>query len=71
MDIIELLDCLSTQIESAYETLDFVQKDKLCDEHIKKVLTNQIGMLVFCCKEIEEIKILTQINVKTIYDKIS
>lgn len=58
----ELLECLSIELESVAETLILVQKDEKCDEHIKKVLNNQIGMLVFCQKEIHEITKLIKLN---------
>lgn len=58
----ELLECLSIELESIAETLILVQKDEKCDEYIKKVLNNQIGMLVFCQKEIHEIIEMIKLN---------
>ncbi len=53
----ELLKCLYSQLESIAETLVLIQENEECTRRIKKILTNQIGMLVFCQKEISEIKI--------------
>ena len=58
----ELLECLSIELESIAETLILVQKDEKCDEYIKKVLNNQIGMLFFCQKEIHEIIEMVKLN---------
>lgn len=58
----ELLECLSVELESIAETLILNQKNENCNEHIKKVLNNQIGMLVFCQKEIHEITKLVKLN---------
>ncbi|RHP70708.1 hypothetical protein DXA62_12035 [Coprobacillus sp. OF03-2AA] len=52
----ELLKCLYSQLESIAETLVLIQENEECTRRIKKILTNQIGMLVFCQKEISEIK---------------
>lgn len=57
MDHNELLVCLHSQLESVAETLSLIQESEECAKRIKKILTNQIGMLVFCQKEISEIKI--------------
>ena len=54
----ELLEYLSEQIESVAETLQLLQKDEDCNKRIKKVLTNQIGMLTFCQKEVEAIAVI-------------
>lgn len=61
----ELLECLSIELESIAETLILVQKDENSNEHIKKVLNNQIGMLVFCQKEIHEVTELIKLNKAT------
>lgn len=53
----ELLKCLYSQLESIAETLVLIQENEECTRRIKKILTNQIGMLVLCQKEISEIKI--------------
>lgn len=53
----ELLKCLYSQLESIAETLVLIQENEECTRRIKKILNNQIGMLVFCQKEISEIKI--------------
>lgn len=53
----ELLKCLYSQLESIAETLVLIQENEECTRKIKKILKNQIGMLVFCQKEISEIKI--------------
>lgn len=58
----ELLECLSVELESIAETLILIQKNENCNEHIKKVLNNQIGMLVFCQKEIHEIIEMIKLN---------
>lgn len=47
----ELLKCLYSQLESIAETLVLIQENEECTRRIKKILTNQIGMLVFCQKE--------------------
>lgn len=57
MDQNELLVCLHSQLESVAETLSLIQENEECTRKIKKILNNQIGMLVFCQKEISEIKI--------------
>ena len=53
----ELLKCLYSQLESIAETLVLIQENEECTRRIKKILTNQIGMLVLCQKEISYIKI--------------
>lgn len=53
----ELLKCLYSQLESIAETLILIQENEECTGKIKKILNNQIGMLIFCQKEISEIKI--------------
>lgn len=65
MDENELLECLSVELESIAETLILIQKNENCNEHIKKVLNNQIGMLVFCQKEIHEVTELIKLNKAT------
>ena len=57
MDQNELLKCLYSQLESIAETLALIQEHEECAKRIKRILNNQIGMLVFCQKEISEIKI--------------
>ena len=61
----ELLECLSVELESIAETLILIQKNENCNEHIKKVLNNQIGMLAFCQKEIHEVTELIKLNKAT------
>lgn len=58
----ELLKCLYSQLESIAETLVLIQENEECTRRIRKILTNQIGMLVFCQKEIKEIKNDYKIN---------
>jgi len=59
------LECLYVELESIAETLILIQKNENCNEHIKKVLNNQIGMLVFCQKEIHEVTELIKLNKAT------
>ena len=61
----QLLECLYVELESIAETLILIQKNENCNEHIKKVLNNQIGMLVFCQKEIHEVTELIKLNKAT------
>lgn len=57
----ELLECLFKQIESAAETLNFIQNDEECSSNIKKVMTNQISTLAFCLEELEMIRELIRV----------
>lgn len=62
--ISEYISYIQKQLESVYETLKMIQNTKEEDmikikeniNSIKKILTNQIGMLVFCVEELEKIK---------------
>lgn len=53
MKNIKLKKHIINQIESVAATLRMLQDSRECDEETKKILTNQIGMLVFSIKEIE------------------
>lgn len=61
----DYISYIQNQLESVYETLKMIQninEDENADKSIeyiksiKKILTNQIGILVFCIEELEEMR---------------
>ena len=55
-DTIELLKKgIKKQLESAIVTLQLIHQHEECPENISKMLYNQIGVLVFCNEELDQL----------------